>query len=314
MNKSKIVLRFLLPTYQNTPEAIHPTVCSLRHPTARFEADLMLDRLSFFTAGANVGSIGKFLDQSSYLARIISFVQTHPLWLLLCRLWASNRDTLKRRLDHFAVMSIRPGNRHANRYSVGFRQQTSFNTLFGTIRGIGAGFFPRQVGLLPWPHPSTAKTNQSLSTRHSLPKPWPRVSGKLRLGSIPEIANERCCLSKYPSHSKHSIGSRFATQRRCRPWPGGQVLSACLHQNDAYWDASVSKAQLFPIVRLKSCICSLFSFFSFLNPFRGTIASEIYRPFRGYSDRLLAFFRLCLFDCQYLSSTFSPLYVFESVP
>jgi len=226
-----------------------------------------------------MGSIGKFLDQGSYLARIISLVQTHPLWLLLCRLRASDRDTLKRRLDHFAVMSIRPGNRHANRYSVGFRQQTSFNTLFGPIRGIGAGFFPRQAGPLSWPHPSTAKTNQSLSTGHSLPKPGPRVSGKLRPGSIPEIANGRCCLNKYPSHSKRSIGSRFATQRRCRPWPRGQVLSACLRQNDAYWDASVPKARSFPIVHLKSCICFFFSVFSFLNPFRGTIASE----YIGYS-------------------------------
>ena len=112
MNKSKVVLRFLLPTYQDTPEAIHPTVCSLRHPATRFEANLMLDRLSFFAARTNMGGIGKFLDQSSYLTRIISLIQTHPLRLLLCWLWASYRDTLKRRLDHFAVMSIRPGNRH----------------------------------------------------------------------------------------------------------------------------------------------------------------------------------------------------------
>jgi hypothetical protein len=276
MNKSEIVLRFLLPTYQDTPEAIHPTVCSLRHPTACFEANLMLDRLSFFTARANMGGIGKLLDQSSYLTGIISLVQTHPLRLLLRRLRASYRDTLKRSFDHFAVMSIRPGNRHANRYSVGFRQQTSFNAFFGPIRRVWAGFFPRPAGPLSWPHPSTAKTNQSPSTRHNLPKPWPRVSEKLRLASIPEIGNGRCCSNKYPSHSKRSIGSRFATQRICRPWPRGPGLSADLRRNDAYWDASVSKARFFPIVRLESCICFLFSVFSFsyLNPFRGTIASE----------------------------------------
>ena len=279
MNKSKVVLRFLLPTDQDTAEAIHPTVCSLRHPTACFEANLMLDRLSFFTARANMGGIGKFLDQSSYLTGIISLVQTHPLRLLLRRLWARDRDTLKGRLDHFAVMSIRPGNRHANRYSVGFRQQTSFNALFGPIRRIGAGFSPRPAGPLSWPHPSTAKTNQSASTRHSLPKPGPRVSEKLRLGSIPGIVNGLCCSNKYLSHSMRSIGSRFATQRICRPWPGGLGLSVCPRRNDAYWDASVSKARSFPIVRLKSCICFLFSVFSFLNPFRGTSASE----YIGYS-------------------------------
>jgi hypothetical protein len=41
-----------------------------------------------------------------------------------------------------------------------------------------------------------------------------------------------------------------------------------------YWGALASTARFFPRVHLKSCICSLFSVFSFLNPFRGTVASE----------------------------------------
>ena len=274
MNQSNVVLRFLLPTDQDTPEAIHPAVRSLRHPAARFEAHLMLDRLSFFTTRADMSGIGKFLDQRSYLTGIIGLIQTHPLRVLLRRLWAGDRDTLQRRPDHFTVMSIRSGNRHANRDTVGFRQQTAFNTFLGPIRRVGAGFFPHPAGPWSWRHPSTATTNQSLSTRHSLPTPGPKVSEKRRLASIPEIANERCCLNKYPSRSKRSIGSRFATQRGCHPWPDGPALSAGPRRNDVYWDASVSKARFFPIVRLKSCICFLFSAFSSLNPFRGTIASE----------------------------------------
>jgi len=274
MNQSKVVLRFLLPTDQDTPEAIHPTVRSFRHPPACFEAHLMLDRLSFFAPRANMSGIGKFMDQRSYLTGIISLIQTHPLRVLLRRLWAGDRDTLQRRPDHFTVMPIRPGNRHANRDTVGFCQQTAFNAFLGPIRRVGAGFFPRPAGPWSWPHPSTAKTNQSLSARHSLPEPRPRVSERLRLASIPEIANERYCLNQYPSRSKRSIDNRFATQRRCHPWPGGQGLSACPRRNDVYWDAGVSKARSFPIVRPKSCIGFLFSVFPFLNPFRGTIASE----------------------------------------
>jgi hypothetical protein len=38
-------------------------------------------------------------------------------------------------------------------------------------------------------------------------------------------------------------------------------------------------ARAFPIIGLKSCICSLFSIFSSLNPFKGTIAFD----YIGYS-------------------------------
>ncbi len=221
-----------------------------------------------------MSGIGKFLHQSSDLTGIVSLIQTHPLGALPCRLRAGYRDTLKRRLDHFTVMAIGPGNRHANRDTVGFRQQTAFNAFLGSIRRIGAGFSPRPAGPWSWHHPSPATTNQSLSTRHSLPEPGPRVSETLRLASIPEIANERCCWNKYPSRSKRSTGSRFAAQRGRHPSLGGQGLLACPRRNDACWDASVSKARSFPTVRPKSCIGFLFSVFSFLNPFRGTIASE----------------------------------------
>lgn len=274
MNQSKVVLRFLLPTDQDTPEAIHPTVRSFRDPAACFEAHLMLDRLSFFAPRANMSGIGKFLHQRSDLTGIISLIQAHPLGPRPCRPRAGYRDTRKRRLDHFTVMTIGSGNRHANRDTVGFRQQTAFNAFLGPICRVGAGFFPRPAGPWSWPHPSTAKTNQSLSTRHSLPEPGPRVSERLRRASIPEIANEPCCSSKCLSRSKRSIGSRFATQRGCHPGPGGPGLAAGPRRNDAYWDASVAAARSFPTVRPKSCICFSFSVLSFLNPFRGTVASE----------------------------------------
>ena len=274
MNQGKVILRFLLPTDQDTPEAIHPTVRPFCHPAACFEAHLMLDRLSFFAPRANMSGIGKFLHQRSDLPGIIRLIQTHPLGTYPCRPRAGYRDTLKRRLDHFTVMAIGPGNRHANRDTVGFCQQTAFNASLGSIRRVGAGFFPHPAGPWSWPRPSTATTNQSPSARHSLPEPGPRVSETLRLASIPEIANERCCWNKYPSRSKRSTGSRFAAQRECHPWPGDPGLAAGPRRNDACWDASVSKARSFPIARPKSCIGFLFSVSSSLNPFRGTIASE----------------------------------------
>lgn len=274
MKKAKIILRFLLPAYQYAPETIHPTVRPLGHPATGLEANLTLERLGFFTPRANMSGISKLFYQGSYLTRIIRLIQTHPLRLLRRRLRANHRNTLQRGFNHFAVMPVRPGNRQTNRDTVGFRQQTTLNAPFGPIRRIGAGFFPRPAELCSSRHPWPAKTSQSLSTRHTLEGPSPRVSEKRRLASILEIVNARCYSNKYPSRSAHSIGSRFAIQRRCRPWPCGPGLSAGLRRNDAYWGASGAKARFFPIVRLKSCICFLFFVFSSLNPFRGTIASE----------------------------------------
>jgi len=221
-----------------------------------------------------MSGIGKFLHQSSDLTGIIRLIQTHPLGTRPCRPRAGYGDTLQRRLDHLTVMAIGSGNRHAHRDPVGFRQQTAFNAFLGPIRRVGAGFFPHPAEPWSWRHPSPATPNQSLSARHTPPAPGPKASEKLRPASIPEIANERYCLNKYPSRSKRSTGSRFATQREYHPGPAGPVLSAYPRRNDAYWDAPVTKARSFSRVRLKSCICFLSYVSSFSNPFRGTVASE----------------------------------------
>ena len=274
MKKAKIILRFLLPSYQYTPETIHPTVSSLGDPATGFEANLMLDRLGFFTTRANMSGISKLFHQSSYLTGIISLIQTYALRLLLRRLRARHRDTLKRSLNHFAVMSIRPGNRQADRYTIGFSQQTSFNALFGPIRRVWAGFSPRQAGPCSSHRPWTAKTSQSLSTRHSSQEPSPRASEKLRLRSTPETASGLYCWNKSPFRSERSTDSRFAVQRIFRSWPCDRPPSACHLRNDVYLDALAEVVRSFAIIHPRYCICFLFFVFSFLNPFKGTVAFE----------------------------------------
>jgi hypothetical protein len=59
-------------------------------------------------------------------------------------------------------------------------------------------------------------------------------------------------------------------------------------------------ARAFPIIGLKSCICSLFSIFSSLNPFKGTIAFD----YIGYSgvirigSKLFLYHVECIFFCH----------------
>ena len=259
MKQAQIILRFLFPPRQDAAEAVHPAMRPLYNPSASLEAGFMFDRLGFFASGSNVGCITKLFHQISYLTRIVSLIQRHTLRLLLCRFRTLYRNTLYRCLHHLAVMAICSIDCQADRHTTCLGQQTSFNTFFGPIRRIWAGFFPRQAGLLLWHRPSTARTNQSLSTRHNLSEPVPTVAEKHRLRSTPEIASVLCCLNKYQSRSRRSIDNLSGVQKEFRPWPCGPAPLACHRRNDVYSGASVSAARFFPIVRLKSYICFLVS-------------------------------------------------------
>ena len=218
--------------------------------------------------------IAKLSEQISHLTRIIALIQTHTLRLLLCGLRTSYRNTLYGCLYHFAVMPICSINRQTNRHTRCFGQQTSLNTFLGPICRVWAGFFPLLTGLLSWHHPSTAKTSQSLSTRHSLQEPSPRVFEKLRQRSTPETLNGPCCWNKCQCHSERSTDSQFARQRILRPWPCDPPPSACHRRNDVCSDALAAAARFLPTIRPKSCFCSLFFVLSSLNPFKGTLAFE----------------------------------------
>ncbi len=144
MKQAQIILRFLFPPRQDTAKAVHPAMCSFYNPTTSLEASLTLNGLCLFTTRTNMSCVTKLFDQFSYLTRIISLIQRHTLRLLLCRLRTLYRNTLNRCLSHLAVMPIRSINCQANRYSRCFGQQTAFNTFFGPVRRVWAGFFPRQ--------------------------------------------------------------------------------------------------------------------------------------------------------------------------
>jgi len=274
MKQTQIILRFLFPSYQDATKPVHPAMRPLHNPAASLEACFTFDCLSFFTSGSNVGCITKLFHQISYFTGIISLIQRHTLWVLLCRFRTLYRNTLYRCRNHLAVMPICSINRQADRHTVGFRQQTSFNAFFSPIRRVWAGFFPRQAGLLSLRRPWTAKTSQYLSIHRSLPEIVPIVSERPRLWSTLENGCGLCYLNKYLFRSERSTDSRFAGQKRFHPWLCDLALEACHHRNDGYLDALATAAQFSPITRLKSCICFLFFVSSSLNPFKGIIAFE----------------------------------------
>ncbi len=274
MKQRQIIFRLLFPTRQYAAKAVHPAMRPLYNPPASLESSLMLNRLCLFTSRTNMSGIAKRSHQISYLSRIITFIKAHTMFFLFSRLWPFHWNTVYSCLCHFTIMSVGSINRQANRHSRTFGKQTTFNTLFSSVRRVWAGFFPRQAGLWSWRRPSIAMTSQFLSIRHNLSMPSSRVSEKLRLLPIPEIWNGPYCWNKYPFHSRRSIDSRFAVRKEYRSLLCDPAPWVCRRQSDEYSDAWVSMARSFPIIRLKSCICFLFSVFSSLNPFKGIVASE----------------------------------------
>ena len=274
MKQSQVILRFLFPPRQNAAKTVHPTVRPFRNPATSFETRLPFDRLRFFATRTNMSGITKLFYQISHLTRIITLIQTHTLRLSLRRLRTLYGNTFYRSLKHLAIMPIRSVNRQTNRHTRCFGQQTPFNAFLGPIRRVWASFFPRPAGPCSSHRPWPAKTSQSLSTRHSLAEPSPRVSEKFRQLSTLGSASEPCYLNKYPSHSVRSTDSLFAIQKRLRPWLCDPAPVACRHQNDACSDVLAATAQFPPITRLKFYICSLSFVFSSLNTFKGTIAFE----------------------------------------
>ena len=274
MKQSQIIFRLLFPPRQYAAKAVHPAMCPLYNPTTSLETNLTFNSLCLFATRTNMSGITKLFHQVSYLTRIITLIQAHSLRPLLCRLRPFYRNTFYRSLCHFAIMSISPINRQANRHTRAFCKQTAFNTFFGPIRRVWTCFFPRRAGLWSWRRPSIAMTSQSLLTHHNLPRTLSKVSEKVQPWSSPEIVSGLCYLSKFLSGLRRSIGIRFVTQRKCHPLLCGPALSVYRHQSDEYSDAWVSMARSFPIIRLESCIYSLFCVSSSLNPFKGIIAFD----------------------------------------
>ena len=272
MKQRQIIFSFFFPTCQDAAEPVHPAMRPLHNPTPSFEAGFSFNSLCLLATRTNMSCITKLFYQLSNLAGIITLIQTHPLSCSLCWLGAFHRNTFYGCLYHFAIMSIGSVNRQANRYAGCFSKQTAFNAFFGPVRRVWACFFPRLAGLWSWIHPSIARTSQCPLTHHNLPTPLPIAPEKLRLRSTPESVNEMYYWNKYPSHSRHSIDSRFVIRKISRPLPCDPALWVCRRQNDGYWDALAATVQFSPITRLKSCIGSLF--FSSLNPFKGISASE----------------------------------------
>jgi hypothetical protein len=84
----------LLPSDEDSPEAIHPAVRSLHDPAARLVAGGALDLALLLTAAGNVASEAELVDERVDLGVVIALVETEALGAMLRGSWTPNRDAL----------------------------------------------------------------------------------------------------------------------------------------------------------------------------------------------------------------------------
>src|SRR6267143_3431390 len=251
MKESHIVLALLLPTDQDPSEAIHPAVGTLDDPATRFEPGVALETLGFFSTPANVRRVPELLREIPDLVVIVSPVQAEILELS-SGAGSIHRNTFQGGLDQPHVVPIGSINCQTDGHSASLRQQATLDAVFGSIRRVGARFFPRPTE--PWssPRPSTATSTESLGARHTLRVRTPKSSGTPRplanLGTARALSS--CC--RFPSRSAHSTDNPSSERRGSRRRPCGPPHVAVLHRNDACSPPWGSAAGSFPTTRPRS--------------------------------------------------------------
>ena len=232
MQQGKVVFRFLLPADQNSPEAVHPAMRSLRHPTSCFETSSLLDFLCFFSACEDVSGEAEFLQQRSHLVVIVSFIHAHALRLLACRSRSTDRNALDRLANQPHVMPIGAVDRQSDRNAHGFAQQRALDPVFASIRRVGAGFFPLPTGLWSSPRPCSATTNPAPSVRRTPSAQLSRAAKRRQPSPILESGREPSNRDRFPWHPTPATGNLCVTRRKSRPCTPGPVCTACRHRID----------------------------------------------------------------------------------
>jgi hypothetical protein len=108
----------------------------------------------------------KPFEQDPHFLVIVSFIHTHALPFLLCRLRPFDGNAFDRLFRHLEIVSVRSIDGDADRNALPFSEQTPFCPLFCAVSGIRPSFFPPQAVLSSSLHPLNRNSNQYLSIHH----------------------------------------------------------------------------------------------------------------------------------------------------
>ena len=159
MQHREIGLSELFPADKDSSEAIHPAVGPLHDPASGPEAWISFDALGFFASCSDVGGEAELVGKIADFGEIVALVHADPA--PFHGNWSGHLDGLYRFFKQFEVVAVGTVNDHCDRNSLGFGQETAFDTLFAPIRRISTRFFDPDKGALLIA-PSTASHDQSI--------------------------------------------------------------------------------------------------------------------------------------------------------
>jgi phosphate transport system regulatory protein PhoU len=109
MEHPHVIFRFLLPTNQDAPVAIHPTVCPFRNPAASPKPGGASDQLRLATTRTNMRRELEFPRQIAHFLKVVPFVQTQMLRLVPRRPGSFHGNAFQRLPRKLEVADVRPG-------------------------------------------------------------------------------------------------------------------------------------------------------------------------------------------------------------
>src|SRR2546423_3857086 len=148
MKQGQIILRLFVPTNEQAAKAQSPGMTPFHHPAPRFEAGFFIDGFGFLSSWANLGRKAELAQDVADFVVVLPFVQTHPLRVVLGRLWTLDDDALDRRTQQFHIVAIGALNRQTNGYPMPFREQAAFDPTLAAIGGLGPVFSPPKGALV----------------------------------------------------------------------------------------------------------------------------------------------------------------------
>ena len=153
------------PAGEDAPEAVQPRVGALDDPAAGAEAGLVLDRLRFFAAAADVRGEAELGGELVDLVVVVAAVEAQPLRPLPGRLRSFDRDRLDRRPAELEVVQVGARRRDPDRDTLALGEEAPFRPFLALSVGLGPVSSPPS-GALP-SAPSIASHSHSIPTRLS---------------------------------------------------------------------------------------------------------------------------------------------------
>ena len=223
MDESQVVADFLFPADKQTPRAVRPGVAAFDNPTPRALARTAFDH-DFALAG-NVQNITQTSGESLRGLTAVALIQAEMLLAPSLGLGTCYGHGPQRGPQQSDVVSVRAGDRNADRHAANVRHDGSLDAELTAIGGVFAGFFPRPTVPWSWNRPTLANASRSRVVHRRFADISSRSGGRRAVDSIPGSTDARC-LANRTAAARPSTGSRCATNRRRRWRLAGDSLAA----------------------------------------------------------------------------------------